>query len=68
MGRTEHPGRTETMTMTWTQYAAAHGVTPLDPYIEIIDALIDFYSETRPHASMEQVEEWADNHAARWAR
>lgn len=56
------------MTMTWTQYAAAHEVTPLDPYIDIIDAMIDFYSETRPHASLEQVEEWADNHAARWAR
>lgn len=54
--------------MTWTQYAAAHGVTPLDPYIEIIDAMIDFYFETRLDATLEKAEEWADAHAARWAR
>ena len=54
--------------MTWTQYAAAHEITRLDPYIDIIAAMIDFYSETRPHATLQQVEEWADSHAARWAR
>jgi hypothetical protein len=53
--------------MTWTDYARENHVTPESPYSEIIDHLIEFYSETRPHASLEQVEEWADEHAALYA-
>jgi hypothetical protein len=53
--------------MSFTDYAAAEGVTPTSPYIAIINALVAYYEEKRPNASMEQVEEWADSHAARWA-
>lgn len=53
--------------MTWTDYAKENHVTPHSPYADIIDHLIEFYSETRPHASLEQVEEWADRHAKRFA-
>jgi hypothetical protein len=53
---------------TFTEYAASEGVTPHSLYADIIDALIEWYSTKRPHATMEQVERWADTHAARWAR
>lgn len=53
--------------MTFTDYAAANEITPTSPYADIIDALIDYYSEKRPHATLEQVEAWADKHAERYA-
>lgn len=52
---------------TFTQFAAARGVTPHGPYTDILDTLEEWYAALRPHASEEQVEAWADEHAMRWA-
>jgi hypothetical protein len=49
-------------------FARANGITRTAAYADIIDGLIEYYSTLRPHASMEQVEEWADKHADSWAR
>lgn len=35
---------------------------------EALGSLFGFYSAKRPHASLEQVEEWADRHAEWFAR
>lgn len=56
-----------TANQTWSEYAAKEGVTPLCPYVDIIDHLIEFYSMKRPHASLEELEAWADAHAERYA-
>lgn len=60
--------RTADTYANFTDYAADQGVTPTSAYADIVDCAADYYSERRPHASDEQVEAWADSHAAKWAQ